>query len=101
MYPLIHRDRCLNQFPHLLFASSRVTESIIAVLYPALNNRVPKSASSVTLNGSQPCNRIKSAVRKWLDVPPSGMLVLTDCKPVSVTSNHNEYSAVKNRVKRF
>src|SRR3990170_8669101 len=64
MYPFIQRDLCLSQFPKRLFASSSVVESIIAVLKPFLNKRTPKSASSVTLNGSHPSTARKLSILK-------------------------------------
>jgi hypothetical protein len=40
---------------------------------PSAEARMPRSASSVTLNGSHPPSWRSVDVRKWFEVPPSGI----------------------------
>jgi parallel beta-helix repeat protein len=54
-------------------ASSQVVEASMQVRQPRRLMRRPRSQSSVTLKGSQPSSSRRAAMRKWLEVPPSGM----------------------------
>src|SRR5437660_2859770 len=71
-YPLCQRERCLIQLTKSLLASSYVVESRISTVYPSRWRRIPRSASSVTLYGSQPPTALSASRRKWFDVPPRG-----------------------------
>ena len=62
--PLIHRDLCLYHIRHRVGASSYVGVEIVPQLKPARAIRIPRSASSVTFQGSQPPSASKAVVLK-------------------------------------
>src|SRR5271166_6135056 len=71
--PFCQRTRWKNQFQNSWGASSDVSEFRLPTLLPRRANRIPRSASSATFHSSQPPARLRAAVRKWFDVPPSAI----------------------------
>ena len=65
------------------------------------NIRMPRSASSVTLYGSQPPRERNARRRKWFDVPPNGIGACIDARPGRKKENHMAYSMVNHLVIRF
>ena len=67
----VPRDR-LDQAANDAGASSQVVEARTPTVCRCRYRRKPRSASSVTLNGSQPLTRSIVERRKWFDVPLNG-----------------------------
>ena len=63
--------------------------------------RTPRSASSVTLNGSQPPISSSVARGKWFEVPPSGTGSRSFSSAGRMASNSAEYSMVNWRVNQL
>ena len=59
---------------------------------------MPRSAASVLLNGFHPASLRRASVRKWLELPPSGIGSRSASSPGSTQSSQNEYSAENTRV---
>src|SRR5829696_10514268 len=62
---------------------------------------MPRSASSVTFQASQPCRLSSTGRRKWFEVPPSGTGRSPSARPGLMTSKSVAYSMVKKRVSQL
>src|SRR5271157_2316534 len=81
--------------PEFRGASSDVSEFRLPTLWPRRANRIPRSASSATFHSSQPPTRLRAAVRKWFDVPPSAIGISSAQRPGLIRSNNAAYSTAK------
>jgi hypothetical protein len=91
----------LSQVAKSTGASSQVVLASTEVRSFCRASRMPRSASSVTLKGSQAPAASNASRGKWLDVPPSGTGRRKRSSAGRMASNSTEYSMVNWRVSQL